>query len=306
RGRAPGGGVLTKLLYFLRSALGGFRQSPFIHAVAALTIAVAVLVTGIARFALSAAERVLAAWGEDVELTLFLRPEVSEAQARALAEKLAREEGASAEFVSADVALERLRGELGSAGDVLQDLPKNPLSHTLEVKPAAGLQGARAVHALAEAWTLLPEVESVEYGREWVDRLERLTNESRHAGLFLFAAIVIAAVVVAAATLQLGIYARREEIEIQKLVGATDAFVRAPFLIEGLLQGVLGAAVAVAALLTIESYLGPAVSSAFRFAAGSVGGLQLVDATGAALLLGLGAVLGFVGSLLAVGRFLRV
>lgn len=297
---------MARLLYFLRSALSGIRQSPFIHAVAALTIGVALLATGLARFGLLASARVLDTWGEDVELTLYLADAVTAEQAEALVAALVEESGAEARYVSADEAMRRLRQDLGEAGDVLADLPRNPLPGSIEIRPASGQGGAQAVQALAERWSKRPEVESVDYGREWVERLEQLTHHGRNVGLIVFLAVVIAAVTVAAATLQLGIYARREEIEIQKLVGATDAFVRAPFLIEGAIQGLFGAALAVGALLAMELYLGPAFASAFGFVASSLGDLQLVDLTTAGALALMGMLLGFVGSLLAVGRFLRV
>ncbi len=297
---------MARILYFLRSALSGLRQSPFIHSVAALTIGVALLATGLARFGLLAASKILETWGEDVEVTLYLKDGVTAEQAQALAESLVEDSAVEARYVSADEALERLRNDLGEAGDVLANLPRNPLPGSLEVRPAAGQGGVHAVQALAESWKTRAEVESVEYGREWVERLEQLTHHSRNAGLVIFLAIVIAAVVVAAATLQLGIYARREEIEIQKLVGATDAFVRAPFLLEGAIQGAIGAAIAIGALLALQQYVGPQVSMTFSFAANSLGELHLIDMATAGALTLLGMLLGFIGSLLAVGRFLRV
>ena len=98
-------------------------------------------------------------------------------------------------------------------------------------------------------------------------------------------------------------YARRDEIEIMKLVGATDGYVRAPFLLEGALQGLLGAALALGAVIAVERWLLPRASQAFAFAAG-ISAPNLLPAHGA-VLLGVGAVVGLFGSWLAVARFLR-
>src|SRR5262249_41118994 len=116
----------------------------------------------------------------------------------------------------------------------------------------------------------------------------------------------IATVVIVSATLQLAIYSRREEIEIQKLVGATDRFVKAPFLIEGVLQGVLGALCALLGLWAFAAFAGPPLQALFAFLIGPTGGPGLLTAALAAELVGAGAALGLCGSFVAVGRFLRV
>jgi cell division transport system permease protein len=116
----------------------------------------------------------------------------------------------------------------------------------------------------------------------------------------------LATVVIVAATLQLAIYARRTEIEIQKLVGATDRFVKAPFLLEGLLQGLLGAGVALGALALFGHLVGPTLSQLFAFLLGPQSRAPVLG-TGLALeLLAAGCALGLGGSFIAVGRFLRV
>ena len=128
----------------------------------------------------------------------------------------------------------------------------------------------------------------------------------RGAGALILLIVLLAAVTVVAATLQLAIYARREEIEIQKLVGATDTFVKAPFLLEGLLQGAVGAALACGGLWLFAHYLGPHLGRAVAFAIQGIGFPALVDSRSALELCGAGMALGLVGSLLAVRRFLRV
>jgi cell division transport system permease protein len=121
-----------------------------------------------------------------------------------------------------------------------------------------------------------------------------------------FGVVLLATVVIVSATLQLAIYARREEIEIQKLVGATDRFVKVPFLIEGFLQGLLGAVVALAGLLAFERLVGPGLASLFSFLVGPGGGVLLLEPVMVLELLVAGCALGLGGSFIAVGRFLRV
>src|SRR5207245_1253044 len=143
-------------------------------------------------------------------------------------------------------------------------------------------------------------VRDVEYGREWLDKLEALGRGLRAFGAGALLAVIGAALMVVANTIRLAVYARGDEIEIMKLVGATDGYVRAPFLMEGALQGVLGAGVAVGVVLAAQHWLLPHASQAFAVAAG-VGAPHLLPAHAAALLAA-GAVVGFVGSWIAAGH----
>jgi cell division transport system permease protein len=295
---------VVKLLYALRSALAGLRASPFVHAVAVLTIAVALFSVGLAQLGVRALGGLLDDWGAEVEVTLYLSEKTTEAEAGVLADGLRQKDQAEVRFVSPEQALVRLQGELGEAGKVLADLPRSPLPPSLEVRPPRATRAQLA--AYAERWGKLPGVESVEYGREWVDRLERLGRAARAAALVLLLVVLGSAVVVIAATLQLAIYARRQEIEIQKLVGASNAFVKAPFLIEGLVQGLLGGLLAVGGLLALLGYLLPRFAEALGFLPWTGKATAILGVSSIASLLGAGVALGLVGSLLAVRRFLRI
>jgi len=298
---------VVQLLYFLRAALGGLRKNPFVHTVATLTLAVALFSSALARHGARASTTVLESWGGEVEVTFYLREGVTAEQAQALADELRAKEGGEPKVVTAEAALARLREELGDSVGVLEGLPTNPLPASVELRPKVNQRSAAALEALATRWSGRAEVEKVEYGREWIERFERLGNAAKGAGALVLLIVLVAAVVVVAATLQLAIYARREEIEIQKLVGATDSFVKAPLLVEGLFQGAFGGGLAALGLWGFSSYLGPRIGDALAFVVG--GNLvwpRLIDGRGVAELCVAGMVLGLVGSFVAVSRFLRV
>jgi cell division transport system permease protein len=297
---------VVKLLYFVRAALFGLRTSPFVHCVAALTIGVALFLAGLSRQGVKVVGALVESWGAEAELTFYLKPEVDEEAAKAFAARLASAEGAEVRLVSAAEALERLRSELGDKDGVLTNLPKNPLPASIEVRPAAGARSAAAIGALAERWSRAAEVASADFGQEWLQRLERLRRAARGAGTLLLLIVLLSAVVVVAATLQLAIYARREEIEIQKLVGATDSFVKAPFLLEGIIQGLLGASLAAGGMWAFARHLGPRIEEALSFLGGTVSVGPLINLHGWLELLVAGAGLGLLGSFVAVRRFLRV
>src|SRR5205814_5119095 len=196
----------------------------------------------------------------------------------------------------------RLQADLGDLAGALEGLSQNPLPPSLEVTPREALPPL-AVRALAAKLGGLTGVQEVEYGREWLDKLEALGRGLRVFGAGALFTVLGAALLVVANTIRLAVCARRDEIEIMKLVGATDGYVRAPFLLEGALQGLIGAALALGAVLAVQKWLLPSATQAFAFAAG-IRAPNLTPATGAALL-GIGAVVGLFGSWLAVARFLR-
>src|SRR3954454_20016539 len=189
--------------------------------------------------------------------------------------------------------MQRLKKELGDLGAARDGLPENPLPPSLEVVPA-GSPGPAEVRGLAGRLGQMSHVVDVDYGREWLDRIEALGRAMRNFGSGALALVLAAALLVVANTIRLAVYARRDEIEIMKLVGATNRYVRAPFLIEGALQGVLGAALAVGGIVAVQHWLLPRASQAFAFAAG-VSAMHLLPLHAAALL-GAGALVGFFGS----------
>ncbi len=176
------------------------------------------------------------------------------------------------------------------------------LPASIEVR-APGL-GVEQAHQLAARLRAVPGAADIDFGNAWLDRLEQLLRRLRQVGAVLFGVLSVAAAVLVANTLRLGVYARRDELEIMKLVGATDAFVELPFLIEGLLQGLIGAGLATLSLLALYAALAPrlhgAVALAAHFTRADVLPFSLL-----ASLWGGGAALGLVASAVAVSRFLR-
>lgn len=298
--------ALAKVSYFWRSAAGGLRHSPFVHFIAITTIAIALFAAGLARTAGRALDGLLASLGGEVEVTVYLAPDLSTDHVEALRMRLETASGGRAVLVEPDEALQRLSRELGDLGDALSQLPENPLPPSLELSVAPERRTPELLESLSSQIQALPGVTGVDYGREAVERLTAIARALRFGGLVAFAVVLSATIIIVAATLQLAIYARREEIEIQKLVGATDRFVKAPFLIEGLLQGLLGAAVALSGLWAFGRLVGPTLTSLFSFLVGPTSSEALVQPGLALELVLAGSLLGLTGSFIAVGRFLRV
>ena len=286
-----------------RRALMNLWRAPLPSLVSVLTIGMALFLGAVFVVGLFAARSLLSSWGAQASLTLYLDKASSDEQALLLAQSVREHHpGMAVTFVDRSKALERLRVDLGDLSGALEGLTKNPLPPSIEITLPEGLS-ANEVRALAAEMARMPGVTDVDYGREWLDRIEALARGVRTFGAGALGAVLFAALLVVANTIRLAVYARRDEIEIMKLVGATDRYVRAPFLLEGALQGLFGAALALAALLAIQRWLLPRAAQAFAFASGPFAPQLLAGEY--ASLLGIGTLVGFLGSWLAVSRFLR-
>ncbi len=287
-------------IYFTARALEAMRRGPYVALVGTATVFVALFATGLLAGALGGAERLLAVWAGEVRISAYLKPGTDLAAARAAAARVAP--GREVQAIPSATALRQLSRELGDQAHVLDGVGPGVLPDAVDVvAPGISLEGARA---LAGRLRTVPGVADVDYGNAWLETLERIVTRARIGALALFAVLAVATAVLVGNTLRLAVFARREEIEILKLVGATDAFVGAPFLIEGLLQGLGGAALAILALLGGHALLVARLQAAIPFAAA----LRRSDTLPAPLLLGLlagGAAVGLLGSALAVVRTLR-
>ena len=298
--------ALAKTAYFWRSAAAGLRHAPFVHFIAVTTIAIALFSAGLAQAVGRLVDGLLGSLGGEVQVTVYLSPGLDEEGATVLRERMESRSGGRAALVPPQAALERLARELGDLGEALAQLPENPLPPSLELKVPAERRTPGALRALAQELRGMPGVTGVDYGEEAVERLSAISQALRYGGWVAFGVVLLATVIIVSATLQLAIYARREEIEIQKLVGATDRFVKVPFLIEGFLQGLLGAGVALGGLALFERLIAPGMGSLFSFLVGPGGMAPLLEPALVLELLVAGCALGLGGSFIAVGRFLRV
>ena len=299
--------MLTRLAYFFRRALAGMRQSAFINAVAVATIGIALFIVAVFAGVIGQARGLLHAWSSDLTAVVYLAESAGEAERVAVTERLRRlaGEGAEVRFVGRDEALERLRTSLGPEAGILDGLPENPLPDSIEVRGGRLGVDRAALEGLAKEVAKLPGVDEVDYGQDWARQLDALLRLLAAVATVVGGLILFAAAVTVSNTIKLAVFARKDEIEIMKLCGATDAFVRAPFLIEGLLQGLLGAAVAIG-LSALLWWLGaPEVQKALRDAFAVEVAVAPPTSEIVWLFLG-GAVLGVGGSALSLGRFLRV
>ncbi len=296
--------ITAKVSYFTRTALGGMWRDPFVHVIAIASLAIALFCFGLARIAGAQIDALVLALGGEVELTVYLKHGTPPEEVSTLEAALAQRTAGKTKIVSPTEALGRLAEQLGPQGQALTDLSANPLPWSVEVTLPPQLREPGSLEVLAQTLRALTFVEAVDYGADALERLGALSKGLRLASVVAFAVVFLTAIIVVSATLQLAIYARREEIEIQKLVGATNRFVRAPFLLEGLVQGLLSALLATAALWTLATWGAPRAEGMFAFLA-LPKDVRLVPIQLMLELLAIGVAMGLSGSMLAVRRFLK-
>ncbi len=294
----------AKASYFARTALGGMWRDPFVHVIAIAALAIALVGFGLARIAGAQIDTLVTALRGEVELTVYLKDGTPPDEIKKLEAALAQRTGGETKIISPTEALARLAEQLGPQGQVLTELGANPLPWSVEVTVPPQLREAAALKILAQTLRAVTFVEAVDYGADALDRLAALSKALKLASVVAFAVVFLTTIVVVSATLQLAIYARREEIEIQKLVGATHRFVRAPFLLEGMVQGLLSALLAAGLLWALATWGAPRAAGLLSFLA-LPRGAQLVSMRLVLELLLLGVAMGLSGSMVAVRRFLN-
>ena len=279
----------------IREALLAFRRAPLLSVLSVTTIAFSLFVVGLFGLVAVNLQQALRDVAERVEIVAYLLPGAP-IETITLAQKdiEAFPEVQAASYVSEDQALQRARTELVEFRDVLQELERNPLPASIEVKLKPRFRDAEHVNDVAERLRGFGFVDDVRFGRDWVDKLDRLRQIAAAVGLVVGAAFAAVAIIIIGTTIRMAVLQRSREIAIMRLVGATDGFVRRPFLLQGALKGMLGGLVAVAL-----SYGAYALINRWLIHASFFSQEQAVA------IVGFGMLIGFFGSAASVGRHLR-
>ena len=284
----------------VRSAVLGLRASPVTSLVAVATIGVTLLLVGAFALLVANMERLLDRFGDDLRVSAYLADDLPDAQAEALRARVGEAPGVAAvELVTKEEALRRFRESPLGRADLLEGLEENPLPASLEITLVPEHRDRAGLDALAERLRALPGVADLGYGHEWVEGYSRAVGLVRGVAVGLGAVLALATLLVVSNTIRLGVYARRDEIEILRLVGAGRLFVAVPFLLEGLVQGTAGGLLALALLYGFFRTLLPALRGGVELLLGFAPPVFL-SAEGCLALVASGALLGVLGSAAAL------
>ena len=275
-----------------REALTASRRSPLLSALGVVTIAFSLFAFGLFGLVAINIRRALEQVEERVEVRAFLSDSADiENVAAAMKDVGHFPEVLQVDYVSKEAALERARREMGEFADVFE---AGVLPASIEVHLRPGMRSPATVKSVADRIKTYHFVDDVRYGEEWVEKLYRLRNIATVAGIALGVAFAAVAVIIIGATIRMTVLARAKEISIMRLVGATDMFIRMPFLIDGLVKGVFGGLLA----LLLVWITNRVVNEYF---------IETIFFDRQMMFLGVigGALMGVLGSLVSVGRHLR-
>ena len=301
---------MSSLLYFFKQSLEGFARNLSTTLGSIITIFLSLLIIGVFLGGGAMVNNIVESVENEVSITAYLDDSATTEQVRTLQHAIQNMDGVSGvTYTSKDEALENFRN-MSSNADIVDELGGNPLPASLNIELSDPQLVTQVAHEIENNETFRKicdeedPADSLKYGQRTVERLFELTKYVRYVGIALIALLVFIALVFINNTIRLAIMARRKEIAIMRLVGASNGFIRGPFLMEGALHAVIGAALAIGSIELIRHFLLPQVQQSLAFLPMDVSTQTFLQIY--LVLVGAGLIIGLFGSALAMRRYLKV
>lgn len=295
--------MIGPTVYFLRRALRNMLHSPVLSAASIFTVGVALALLALFAIAVLNVQRLTTSWAAELAVVAYLeQPPDGVVLNRWLSEIRAYPEVAEVTYVSRQEAYQRFRQRLGNDADLLEGLGSEVLPASLEIrlKPEMRQETAAVVERLSRNKAL----GELHYGREWLERFEAFLLLLRTVGAALGGFLVLAALVIVMNTIKLTLYARQDELEAMTMVGATSLFIKLPYLIEGALQGLFGGVLALlVSFVAFRVILRESLGNILLLT--GIDTIHFLPPAWQGLLVAAGALVGLLGSLLALRKFVR-
>jgi cell division transport system permease protein len=283
----------------ISNSLRGIRAATTTSSMAILTIAIVLVLVGSASLLVGNMAGILDEFGAELQLTAYLEEGLSVEVQRELTERVSAAPGVDhVTFVSKEEALARFERLAGGA-ELLIGLDENPLPASLEIQLLPEARTAEAMAILDASLDGLPGIDELAHGQEWIAGYARAVALVRTGALVISVVLGLAALLIVANTIRLAVYARRDELEILALVGASRTFVRVPFLLEGTIQGLLGGLIALVVVYGGFELVLPHVRTGLELVVGRAA-LQFFSTAESIQLVLAGAGLGLLGSMTAL------
>lgn len=293
--------IFENMGFYFREALLSFRRSALMTTAAILSITTILIIVGMFLLISINSSLFLKNLESQLEIIVYLEDNISQAEINNLKSNITSIDGIKeVKFVSKEEAYQRLSKYLGEQKDILSAIEKNPLPASFEIQ----IKDPKMIEQIANQITKFIKVEEVEYGREIAERLLNFTYIFRRAGMLILTLLVFASILIISNIIKITVYARRNEIEIMSLVGATSWFIKWPFIIEGFLQGFISAILSTIILYNFYFFAINKVHQAIPFLPLVVDNVDLLP-IGIAIVL-LGSLVGILGSMFSVGKYLNV
>jgi len=293
--------IFENMGFYFREALLSFRRSALMSIATILSTTTILIIVGMFLLISLNSNLFLENLESQLEIIVYLKDNISKAELNTLEGSFNSIDGIKeAKFVSKEEAYQRLSKDLGEQKDILSAIEINPLPASFEIQ----VKDPKMIEQIANQITKFEKVEEVEYGRETAERLLNFTYLFRRAGLLVLALLIFASILIISNIIKITVYSRRSEIEIMSLVGANSQFIKWPFIIEGFLQGFISAVLSIIILYYFYFFAINKMRQAIPFLPLVVDIIDLLP-IGIAIAL-LGSLVGILGSMFSVGKYLDV
>jgi cell division transport system permease protein len=291
------------MIYNYKRAIQDIRDHKFLNLVTIITMAVSILIVSAFALFFVNANEIINSWKKGIKIMVYLKPDTPETKVSELIGKIQTMEGIrDVRFISKDEAFQTLKKQMKRQSSLFENLKENPLPDAFEIRLNASFQNQEKIETLAAGIESFPRVDEVEYGQRWLGQFTNFFNLFRFTGYAMGGLFFMATLLIVANTIRLVLYSRRDEVEVMRLVGATDNFIKAPFYIQSLIQGAFGGIMGLAVLFTsfllISSSMGQGISPVLftiRFLSpGALCGIILVS-----------TFVGWIGCYLSLKQFLK-
>jgi cell division transport system permease protein len=283
------------MLRTLKEAILGFTRAKTMSFFAILATGFSLLVLGLFSLALLNLNALIRYLENKVEIVVYLRDNADPGLVGLALEDLSKLEGVrQVRYVSKKEALENFRADLGPDSDLLQDLETNPVPASFNITMRPGYRDTLHVKSVADKAQALTFVEEVDYGREWLRRIDIFKHVVSVVGATAGALLGLVAIILISSAIKIAVFSRQKEIFIMKIVGATNNYIRRSFLLEGFLKGAIGGLLAAGMIYAVSAILSRKIMPITSFSDRYYLYTMLA-----------GALMGLVGSWISLGRYLR-
>jgi cell division transport system permease protein len=299
-------GFWGQLSYFFARAILNIRQNLLVNVLTVTTISLSILIFSLLLLLYINLEKVTEQWSERVQVTAYFDNELPSQELKGLTAKIQSLHGtARITYVSKNEALRRFRERLQGQDAILEEVSADILPASLEIELKKEFRRDDALQSYVAGLRKVPGISEIQYGEDWVRRFNNFLDFMKLLGLFVGCFLVLAVIFIVANTIKLTVCSRKDELELLGLVGATRLFIKIPFIIEGMLQGAAGALVSIVALFGL--YYG-FLHNAGEFIGFNPMGRNIIflPLTHVAVIISGGILLGFLGSIASLKRFISV
>ncbi|MGD9226634.1 MAG: permease-like cell division protein FtsX [Desulfobacterales bacterium] len=290
-------------ILFFKRAIEDFRNNRLLNFVTLLTISLSILIVSAFILFFINTNEILNFWKKGLRVMAYLKADIPRSEMLDLRRQIQTLSGVeSVKFISKEDALKHLKAQMKRQASLFDNLVKNPLPDAFEIRMSPAAHSWKKVEFLAAQIESIDAVEEIEYGQQWLGRFTQIFDLFTFTGYAMCTIFFMAAVFIMANTIRLVIYSRRDEIEIMRLVGAAERFIKIPFYIQGLLQGALGAAIGLTVLFVAFLFMASNIEQGFFSGLFSIQFLSPLI-SGAIVLTSM--LVGWLGSYLSLKQFLK-